>query len=201
MSRDGEQGLCELLDVGQQKVLDILRSKNHGAFLFTHALHGIADILNGCTVTQEEIQFVNGSNRVADAEELVAHIRENIEKHGVLEAAVRIKQALHAKAQECVIGDVGVSVEILTFSADTHRMQTEAYLLQRLLGIDMLALGIKGFELFLADFIEVFHDWEVRRFLLTVVSRVCNAESGVKLHQKYLDGVKLLIREILVSAL
>ena len=55
VSRDGEQGLCELLDVGKQKVLDILRSENHGAFLFTDALHGIADILNGCSVTQEEI--------------------------------------------------------------------------------------------------------------------------------------------------
>ena len=53
VSRDGEQGLCELLDVGQQEVLDVLRSENHGAFLFAHTLHGIADIFDGCTVTQE----------------------------------------------------------------------------------------------------------------------------------------------------
>lgn len=91
MSRNGKQGLCDLLDVGQQEVLDVLRSKNHRAFLFTDTLHGVADILNGCSVTQEEIQFVNGSNRVADAEELVAHIRQNIEKHGVLEPVVRVK--------------------------------------------------------------------------------------------------------------
>ena len=112
VSRNGEQWLCELLDVGKQEVLDVLRSENHGAFLFTDAFHGVSDILDGCTVTQKEIQLVNGSDRVADAEELVAHIRQNIEKHGVLESAVRIKQALHSEAQESVISDVGVSVEI-----------------------------------------------------------------------------------------
>ena len=53
VSRNGEQWLCELLDVGKQEVLDVLRSENHGSFLFTDALHGVADILNGCTVTQE----------------------------------------------------------------------------------------------------------------------------------------------------
>ena len=145
------------------------------------------------------IQLVNGSDRVTNAEELVTHIRQNIEKHGVLESAVRIKQTLHAEAQEGIISNVGVPIEILTFRTDAHRMQTEAYLLQSLFGIDVLSLGIKGFELFFADLIEVFHNWEIRRFLLAVVSRVCNAESGVKLHQKYLDGVKLLIREILVG--
>ena len=200
VSRNGEQWLCELLDVGKQEVLDVLRSENHGAFLFTDALHGVADILDGCTVTQKEIQLVNGSDRVTNAEELVTHIRQNIEKHGVLESAVRIKQTLHAEAQEGIISNVGVPIEILTFRTDAHRMQTEAYLLQSLFGIDVLSLGIKGFELFFADLIEVFHNWEIRRFLLAVVSRVCNAESGVKLHQKYLDGVKLLIREILVGA-
>ena len=112
MSRDGEQGLCELLDVGKQKVLDVLRSENHGAFLLAHALHGVSDILDGCTVTQKEIQLVNGSDRVADAEELVAHIRQNIEEHCVFETAVGVKQAFHAEAQESVIGNVGVSVEI-----------------------------------------------------------------------------------------
>ena len=53
VSRNGEQWLCEFLDVGKQEVLDVLRSENHRAFLFTDALHGVADILNGCTVTQE----------------------------------------------------------------------------------------------------------------------------------------------------
>lgn len=55
VSRDGKQRLCELLDVGKQEVLDVLRSENHGAFLLTHTLHGVADIFDGCSVTQEEI--------------------------------------------------------------------------------------------------------------------------------------------------
>ena len=43
--------------------------------------------------------------------------------------ALRIEQTLYAKAQEGVIGDVGVSVEILRFCADAHKVKSETYLL------------------------------------------------------------------------
>ena len=64
----------------------------------------------------------------------------------------------------------------------------------------MLALGIKGFELFLTDLIKVFHNGKIGRLLLTVVGSVRDTESGVELHQQNFDGVELLIREILVGA-
>ena len=108
MCRNREQRLGEFLDLGQKKILDILRCENDRGFLLTHSLGGVSDIFDCREVGEEEIQLIDGGCGVSFRQELVVHIREDVEQHGILEFLVRIHQALYAKADELVIRDVGI---------------------------------------------------------------------------------------------
>lgn len=60
MRRNREQRLCELFDLGQQKILDILRRKNDRGILFTHTLGGVSDIFDCREIGEEEVKLIDG---------------------------------------------------------------------------------------------------------------------------------------------
>ena len=181
MGGDAEQGLCKLTDRRNQKVLDILTCQNDRGFLFTHTLGGITDIFDCRHIGEEQIQLVDGGGGVANAQELVGHIREDVEKHRILQSLVGIHQALDSEDQECIVGDVAVAVKIHRFRSYAHTVDAEAYLLERLLGVEVSALLVVGHEFFLAELIKVLHDGIVGGPQFAVVSAVGDAESGVEL--------------------
>lgn len=200
MRGDAEQGLCELSDRGDQKILDVLACQNDRGVLLADTLHSVSDIFNCCHVGEEQVQLIDARRRLSLSEKLIAHERQDVKQHGVLEPLVGVHQALHTEDEEVAVGDVGVSVEILGLGADAHGMDSEAYVLQSVLRVKVLPLLIVAVEFFLTQLVEVLHDREVRGLLGTVVCGVGNAETGVQLGEQNLNGVDLRIREVLVAA-
>ena len=181
MGGNAEQRLGVLTDGRNQKVLDILACQNDRGFLFTHTLGGVADIFDCRHIGQKQIQLVDGGGGVTYAKELIGHIREDVEKHRILQSLVGIHQALDSEDQEGIVGDVAVAVKIHRFRTYAHTVDAEAHLLERLLGIEVSALLVVGHEFFLAELIKVLHDGIVRRLEFTVVGAVGNTESSVEL--------------------
>lgn len=200
MRGDAEQGFCELSDRRNQKILDILRCQNDRGVLLSDALHSVSDIFDCRHVGEEQIQLVDARRRFALSEKLIAHERQDVEQHGVLEPLVGVHQALHAEDEEMAVRNVGVSVEIRGLSADTHGMDSEAHVLQGVLRVEVFPLLVVAVEFFLAQLVEVLHDREVRGLLRAVVGGVGDAEAGVQLREQNLNSVDLRIGEVLVAA-
>ena len=200
MRGDAEQGLCELSDRGNQKILDVLACQNDRGVLLADTLHSVSDIFDCRHVGKEQIQLVDARRRLALTEKLIAHEGQDVEQHGVLEPLVGVHQALHAEDEEVAVRDVGVSVEILGLGTDAHGMDSEAHVLQGVLCIEVLPLLVVAVEFFLAQLVEVLHDREVRGLLRAVVCGVGNAEAGIQLGEQNLNGVDLRIGEILIAA-
>lgn len=200
MRGDAEQGLRELSDRGNQKILDVLACQNDRGVLLANALHGVADIFDCRHVGEEQIQLVDACRCLALSEKLIAHKGQDVEQHGVLEPLIGVHQAFHTEDEKMAVGDVGVSVEILGLSADAHGMDSEAHVLQSVLRVEVFPLLVVAVEFFLAQLVEVLHDWEVRGLLGAVVGGVSNAEAGIQLGEQDLDGVDLRIGEVLVAA-
>ena len=198
MGRDGEQRLRVLPDGGNQKVLDVLAGQNDRGVLFTHTLHGVADIFDCGHIGEEQIQLVNAGGCAAPAQKLIAHEGQNVEEHGVFQALVGIQQAFHAEHQEVAAGDVGVAVEVFAFCADAHGMDAETDLLQRFFGIEVLALLVVAIEFFLTQLVEVLHDGKVGWLFHAVIRAIGNAEPGIQLREQDLYGVDLRIGEVLI---
>lgn len=200
MRGDAEQGLCELSDRGNQKILDVLACQNDRGVFLSDTLHSVSDIFDCCHVGEEQVQLIDARRRLALSKKLIAHEGEDVEQHSVLEPLVGVHQALHAEDEEMAVGDVGVSVEILGLGADAHGMDSEAYVLQSVLRVEVLPLLVVAVEFFFAQFVEVLHDREVRGLLGAVVRGVGDAEAGVQLGEQNLNGVDLRIGEVLVAA-
>ena len=200
MSRDGKQGLCELLDLGQQKILDILTGQNDRGFLFTHSLGGVSDIFDCREVREEEIQLIDGSCGVSFGQELVIHIREDVEQHRILELLVGIHQALNAKADEPVIADIGVSVEELTFSTYAHGVESKAEFTKKVFGEKRLRAFLVLHILILYDGVQVSHDGIVLGFELVIVGVIMDAELAVEPCQKDFKCIDLSVIEILIDS-
>ena len=200
MGGDGEQRLGEFPDGGNQEVFNVLGCQNHDGIPLTDSLHGVADVLNGGQVGQEQVQLVDGCHGVADADEGIAHVGENIEQHGIAELLVGVHETLDTEAQELVICDVGVAVEILAFRANTHGVQSQADLPEDILGVEVLFVVIVHTELLFAELVQVGKHGIVQRGQLGEVGGVRNAELGIELLQQDLDGIDLGIGEALVGA-
>ena len=179
MGGNGEHGLCELPDGGNQEILNVLRRQHHTGILFPDTLHGIADILNGSLVGQEQVQLINGGYAVANAYQPIAHIRQDVEQDSVLQALVGVHKPFYAEAQELVVHDVGVAVEVPAFRADAHGVDTETDLPEHLLGVQMLFAGVVFQILLLAQPIEFRHDWVVNRAEGGKVRAVRNPPLGI----------------------
>ena len=138
MGRNGEQRFRKFPDRGNQEVLNVLRSQNHNGIPLSDTLHSIADIFNGGQVGQEHIQFVDGGHRVTDADQSIAHVRENIEQHGIAKTLIGIHKATDTEADEHIIHDIGVTIEILTFRANAHGVDTQTHFPEHILCVQVL---------------------------------------------------------------
>ena len=140
VGRNGKQGLGHFPDVGKQEVLNILGGKNHGGLLLPDTFHVVADVLNGHRAVQEQVQFVQSSHTVSNAEKLVGHVGQNIELNGAAELLVQIHNALYPKHQEHIILDIGMPIEEPALRTDTDGIQPQTDITQSLLGIEELVL-------------------------------------------------------------
>ena len=116
------------------------------------------------------------------------------------ESLVSIHETFDSKDQECIIGDIGITIKITAFRTHAHGVDSEAHLLERLLGIEVFPLLVVGHEFFLAQLIEVFHNGIVRRLHLTVVGGVGNTEPCIQFRKQNFNGVDLCIGKILIAA-
>ena len=78
-------------------------------------------------------------------------------------------------------------------------MDSKTDLLQRFLGIEVLALLVVAIEFFLAQLVEVLHDGKVGWLFHAVIRAIGNAESGIQLREQDLYGVDLRIGEVLIG--
>lgn len=197
--RDGEQGLGEFTDRRNQKILNVLACHNNSGVLFADPLAGVADVLDGRHIGQEQVQLVDGRGGAALAQQLVGHVGQDVEEHGVLQPLVRVHEALDSEAEELIVRDVGVAVEVFALSSHAHGMDAQADLPELALGVKVFPLPVVGVVLLLAELIEVLHGGEVPGPLLIVVRAVGDPETGVQLHQKDFDCIDLGVIEILVG--
>ena len=140
MGWNGKQGLGHLPDIGKQEVLYILGGKNHGGLLLPDTFHVVADVLDGHRAVQEQVQFVQSSHTVSNAEKLVGHVGQDIELNGAAELLVQIHNALYPEHQEHVILDIGMPIEEPAFRTDTDGVQPQADIAQSFLGVEELIL-------------------------------------------------------------
>ena len=103
MRGDCKQWLCKLPARRDQEVLYILRGQNQRGIHFTDTLHRIADILNGRRTVQEQIQFVQHRNAVTHTQQLVVHIREDIELNSTPQLFIQIHNPLNTEDQKLIV--------------------------------------------------------------------------------------------------
>lgn len=84
-----------------------------------HTLHAVADVLNRHHIGEVGVQFVNRCHRVALAEQLIAHVRQHVEQHRILQLLVCLHDTFYAETEEFSIPDVRVTVEIFALRALT----------------------------------------------------------------------------------
>jgi hypothetical protein len=60
MGGNAEHGLGKLPNAGNEEVIHILRGEDHGRIFLSYTLHGVANVLDGRHVRQEQIQFIDG---------------------------------------------------------------------------------------------------------------------------------------------
>ena len=109
---DGEQRLGKFLDLGQQKIVDILRRKNERGLLFPHAFHAVSDVLDCRHIGQKEVQFVHGSNCISLAQKLIAHKAENVEQQRIFQPLVGVHKTFYAETNKFAVAYICVTVKI-----------------------------------------------------------------------------------------
>ena len=200
MGRDAEQGLGHLPDALLVEVLQVLAGQKHGGLLFAHPLETVADVLDGSGIGQPDIQLVQGGHGISLGEELVGHIGQHIEEHGIADISRRTEHPLHTEDQEAAGGNVRVSVEELGIGALAHGVQPQQHLLQKFLCVERVTAGIVRVKLLLHQVVEVGEDGVVLRAHLRKVGVLGDAELLVQLGEHDFDGVDVGIAEILVGS-
>ena len=200
MSRNREQRLGEFLDLGQKKILDILTGQNDRGLFLTHSLRGVSDIFDCREIGEEEVQLIDGGCCVSFREELVVHIREDVEQHRILELLVCIHETLNAKADEFVIADVCVTVKEFAFSTNAHGVESKAEFTKEVFGEERLRAFLVFHILIFHDGVQVCHDGIVGSLELVVIGVIVNAKLSVEPCQKDFECIDLSVIEILIDS-
>lgn len=104
---------------------------------FTNTLHAVANILNRRHICEKQIQLVYCGNCISSAEQLIAHIAENVEKQRILEPFVSVHKTFHSETDKLAVLDVGVTIEVLAFRTFAHGVKSKTDILQHFFGIKM----------------------------------------------------------------
>lgn len=160
VGRDSEQGLGQLPDALPVKVLQILRGHDEVGFLLADPLESVADILDdGGThrhiIRQPHIQLVQRRCGVADGQQAVGHIGQDVEQHGAAHILAGLQQPLDPEDDKAGGGHIGVPVEELSLGALAHGVEAQQDLLQQFRCVELVAVPIVLSVLLLNEFIEV----------------------------------------------
>ena len=139
MGRNGEQRLGILLNLREKEVVDVLTGNDKAGSAFTVSFHDVSNILDGSEIPEEQIEFINCCHSIPLIQQLTGHIGEDIEQHSAAKPFISIQEALDSKAEEIIIGNIGMAVKVFTFAADAHGVKSQAYILKRFFRIKMLA--------------------------------------------------------------
>ena len=90
-------------------------------------------------------------------------------------------------------------VEELGVGALAHGVQPQQHLLQKLLGVELVTVGVVGLKFLLDEIVEVGEDGIVLRAHPAEVGALGDAELMIQLGQHDLDGVDVCVAEILVG--
>ena len=198
--RDAEQRLGHFAHLFLIKVLQILRCKQHGGFLFAHTLEAVTDVLNGRGIGQPDIQLVQCCYGIADRQKLIRHEGQHIEQHSVADIFSGTQHSLDAENEEAVGGNIGMSIEELCISALAHGMQSQQHFLQELFRIEQMSVWIVAFEFFFDQVIEVREDRIVFRSHAAEVASLRDSPFRIELGHHNLNGVDVGIAEILIGS-
>ena len=80
MRRNGEQRLCHFPHTRLVEIFKVLACQHQRGLFFTHALERISDVLDGDGIGQPDIEFIQRRDGVALGEQLVRHIRQQIQQ-------------------------------------------------------------------------------------------------------------------------
>ena len=143
MRRNREQRLCHFAHTGAVKILYVLRRHEHGGVLLSDALQRIADIFDRHRIAQPDIQFVQRRDRVALDQQLVRHVGQQIQQDRAADVGCDLVQPFYAKYEESGRGQIAVTIEELGVSPLAHGVQTQQYLLEHLLCVELRLLLVK----------------------------------------------------------
>ena len=80
MRRNGEQRLCHFPHTRLVEIFKVLACQHQRGLFFSHTFQRISDILDGNRVGQPDIEFVQRRDGVALGEQLVRHIRQQVQE-------------------------------------------------------------------------------------------------------------------------
>ena len=198
MGRDSEQGLGQLPDALPVKVLQILRGHDEVGFLLADPLESVADILDdGGThrhiIRQPHIQLVQRRCGVADGQQAVGHIGQDVEQHGAAHILAGLQQPLDPEDDEAGGCHIGVPIEELGLCTLTHGVEPQQDLLQQFRRVQLMLALIVLSVLLINEFIEVGKDGIVLGLEAGEVGAVADAPFGVQLAHHDLNGVDVAV--------
>ena len=142
------------------KVLQILRSQQHGRFLFADALEAVADILNNrgaysYIVRQPDIQLVQCRYCIALSQQFVAEVGQDIEEHGASNILTGLQESFDTEDHKAGGGHIGVAVEKLALRPFAHGVEAQQNFLQNGGGVELILPFIKIPVLLLNERVQV----------------------------------------------
>ena len=205
MGWDREEGFGQLPDSLLVEVLQILRSQQHGRFLFADALEAVADILNNRSahsyiVRQPDIQLVQCRHCIALSQQLVAEIGQDIEEHGASNILTGLQESFDTEYHKAGGGHIGVAVEKLALRPLAHGVKTQQNFLQNGGGVELILSLIKIPVLLLDERVQVREDGIILRGQAAEIGAVADVPSFVKPAHHDFDNIDLAVGEALVGA-
>ena len=100
MRRDGEERFCHLAHAWLVKIFEVLACQHERGFLFAHALERVADVLDSDGIGQPDIEFVQRRDGVALGEQLVRHIRQQVQEDRASHVLRHGQQTFHTEHQK-----------------------------------------------------------------------------------------------------
>ena len=129
----------------------------------------------------------------------MAHIRQQIEQHGVPQPLIGIQQPLDPEHQEPVAVDVGMAVEVPGLHPAAQGVQAQTQLLQDFFGIQVLFLPVICLIFLLRQLIQIGENGVLVWRQSLEIGLVRDTELLVQLCQQHFQRVQMGVGEILVS--
>ena len=128
----------------------------------------------------------------------IAHVRQDIEEHRVLQLFVCIHQPFDSKDCKLIIRDIGVAIEVLALRTLTHGKDSESHFFKYVSRVQVVDLLIISLATLVADIVEILKSRVVYSPQSREIRRICNAESRIEFQQQNLDRIDVCLVEVVV---